>query len=55
MDSEDALGNVEGEDGPPFKGKEKEPPSGKAVTFWPRAWKFLSQKRFLTTYDSQAI
>lgn len=54
MDSEGAHGNVEGEDGPPFKGKEKEPPSGKEVMFWPRAWKSLSQKRFLTTHDSQA-
>lgn len=31
--SEGTHGDVEGEDGPPFKGKEKEPPSGKDVMF----------------------
>lgn len=33
MDSEGTRGDVEGEDGPPFKGEKKEPPSSKEVMF----------------------
>lgn len=33
MDSEGTHEDVEGEDGPPFKGIEKEPPSSKEVMF----------------------
>lgn len=33
MDSEGTHGDVEGEDGPPFKGEKKEPPSSKEVMF----------------------
>lgn len=54
-DSEGTHGDVEGKDGPPRTGKEKEARSGKEATFRPTAWESHSRQHFLPTHDLAGI